>query len=294
MGEALAVVISLIVKTIEIFMQNPNQVKQAADFLRTSIQDHFPIRAGVILGTGLGAWVDGLNILQAIPYEDIPGFPVSTAPGHSGRLLIAEVGGVRSFFLQGRFHLYEGYSPAEVVMGVRTLAELGMERLVVTCAAGALNPLHDAGGLMAITDMINFMGVSPLTGPNHEAWGSRFPDMTDAFSPELRALAEEAAINANIRLERGIYIGVPGPNLETPAETRMLRTLGADAVGMSTVPEVIAARHMNVDVLGIACLTNKNLPDCMEKVGIEEIIAAAEAAGEKLAKMLEGVLPKIA
>jgi purine-nucleoside phosphorylase len=180
-----------------------------------------------------------------------------------------------------------------VALGVRTLAELGIKTLIVTNASGALNPRFDTGTLMAITDQINFTGRSPLTGPNHDAWGPRFPDMSRVFAPRLIETALEAATELKIRLERGIYIGVNGPNLETPAETRAYRALGADAIGMSTIMETIAAAHLGLDVLGIACLTNKNLPDCMEPTTIDDVINAADAAAGDLSRLISAVVTRI-
>ena len=273
--------------------QNPEAVAQAADNLRDALPPDFAPRTGIVLGTGLGAWAASLSAEAVVNYADIPGFPRSTVQSHAGSLTAARVGGAPVLLLSGRFHLYEGYSPAEVCMGVRTMAALGVERLVITNAAGALNPHFEAGSLMCISDHINFTGASPLMGPNHDAWGDRFPDMSRAYAKELQQLAQDAALVAGVRLERGVYIGVNGPNLETPAETRAFKRLGADAVGMSTVLEVIAARHLGLEVLGISCLTNKNLPDCMEECSIEQVIAQAEQASGALATLLNAVVPKL-
>ncbi|BBD08105.1 purine-nucleoside phosphorylase [Desulfovibrio ferrophilus] len=271
-------------------MQNPQQVKSAAEFIRARLGKPHDAKTAIILGTGLGDWAKGLTEVQSFDYADIPGFVPSTVQSHAGKLTAALVGGCPVWLQQGRFHLYEGRTPDEVCMGVRTLAELGADNLIITNAAGALNPQFNAGGLMGISDHINFTGLSPLTGPNHDAWGDRFPDMSRAYDEALLELAHAKALELGIRLERGIYIGVTGPNLETPAETRAFRMLGADAVGMSTVLEVIAAHHMGLRVLGISCLTNKNLPDCMAETSLEEVIATAGAAANKLSKLLNSVI----
>lgn len=274
-------------------MQNPDAVRRSVDFVKSVLPSSFAAETGIILGTGLGRWVENLSKDASFEYSDIPGFPTSTVSGHAGRLICAHVGDKPVYLLQGRFHLYEGYEPAEVAIGVRTLGELGVKTMIVTNAAGALNPQFDAGSLMAITDQINFTGQSPVTGPNHDPWGPRFPDMSRIFSQRLIRIALDAAGKLAVRLERGIYIGVNGPNLETPAETRAYRRLGADAIGMSTIMETIAAAHMGMEILGISCLTNKNLPDCMEPTTIEEVIAAANSAADDLSGLLAAVLEQI-
>lgn len=274
-------------------MQNPEKVQQAAAYITKNLSAPHPAETGIVLGTGLGDWASSLASLETFSYADIPGFPESTVPGHAGRLVAAEVGGHKVWLQQGRFHLYEGYTPADVCMGVRTMAALGVKRVIITNAAGALNPQFDAGGLMLITDHINFTGANPLIGPNHDAWGERFPDMTRTYSKELRNLAETKAKELGIRLERGVYLGLVGPNLETPAETRAFRTLGADAVGMSTVLEVIAAHHIGLEILGISCLTNKNLPDCMDETSLDDVLAMAGASSGKLATLLSAVIKDV-
>lgn len=270
-------------------MQNPGKVQQAATFIRETLGRPHPARIGLVLGTGLSGALAGLETLASLPYADIPGFPRSTAPGHAGGLAAVRLGGVPAWALSGRFHLYEGYSPAEVAAGVRVLAGLGADTLILTNAAGALNPQFAAGTLMAVTDHLNCTGLSPLTGPNHAAWGERFPDMTRAYDPDLVRLARDCAARLGLRLERGVYAGVSGPHLETPAETRALRLLGADAVGMSTVLEAIAARHLGMRVLALSCLTNQNLPDCMAPVTLEGVLAAAAAASADLGRLLAAV-----
>ena len=250
-------------------------------------------KTALVLGSGLGNWIESGLVRQTIPYADIPGFPVSTVEGHAGALLVAEINGAPILVFSGRFHLYEGYHPQEVVLPVVCLRRLGLRNLVLTNAAGALNPLFTSGGLMLLTDHINMTWSNPLTGPNVDAWGPRFPDMSQVYCPELRELAMQAAISCGQRLEQGVYVAVAGPSLETPAETRMYRIMGADAIGMSTVPEAIAAHHMGVKVLGISCLTNKNLPDCMAATSHEEILAQANASAETLGRLLSVLMPNL-
>lgn len=272
-------------------MQNPQEVQSAIAAIRQALP-HVQPKFAIVLGTGLGDLADSLVGCQAINYRDIPHFPLSTVESHAGRLLFGTIphpegkGGVEVVLQQGRCHLYEGYSPREVCMGVRVMQGLGAHSLVITSAAGALNPQWDAGSLMLITDHINHTGRSPLTGPNCEAFGERFPDMSCAYEPAYVRTALEAATALGIRVERGVYVGLPGPQMETPAETRMLRTMGADAVGMSTVLEVIAARHLGMKVLGISCLTNKNLPDCMAPAPLEEVLRVAASAGDNLSRLV--------
>ena len=284
-------------------MQNPENVQNAASVIVSTLSQmpgqtgqtgHAPRpRVGVVCGTGLGGLADALSAPVALPYGRIPGFPQSTVASHEGRFLFGRIGQVEVVLQQGRCHLYEGYAPEDVCMGVRVMAALGVETLVITNAAGALNPRWDAGDLMLITDHVNFTGRSPLTGRNHDAWGPRFPDMSAPYDAELGRTAMEEAACLGVRLERGVYVGVPGPQMETPAETRMYRQLGADAVGMSTVLEVIAARHMGLRVLGISCLTNKNLPDCMKEAPLEEVIRVANEAGDKLTRLVAAVVERV-
>lgn len=253
---------------------------------------------GCILGTGLSGLAERAETLAAIDYADIPHFPRSTVSSHAGRLVLARMAGRTVLMQQGRFHLYEGYAPAMVVLGVRVMAELGVKTLVATNAAGCLNPLWATGEVMLLADHLNMTGATPLAGPNNEAWGPRFPDMARVYDAGLREAARRVAEEQGTTLREGVYAGVRGPELETPAETRMLRALGADAVGMSTVMEVIAARHLGLRVAAFSCLTNKNLPDAMlagmgEELTLDEVIAQAQTAGAKLARLLEGLLPRM-
>jgi purine-nucleoside phosphorylase len=274
-------------------MQNHAVVQNAAGFLSDKLGALPKETVGVILGTGLGGWLADHGHRVCIPYTDIPDFPVSTVLSHCGALYALNVEDRRVLVFSGRFHLYEGYTPAQVCLPARVLAALGLKKLAITNAAGALAPSFDTGSLMLITDHINFTGRSPLTGPNVESWGPRFPDMSRPYDPEFIRLALETAAGHGIRLERGVYIQIPGPQMETPAETRAYRNLGADAIGMSTALEVIAARHMGLRVLGISCLTNKNLPDCMEPASLEDVIAQAEAASGRLGRLLDALLPRM-
>lgn len=255
---------------------------------------------GMILGTGLGdvmdAWGKELEVYREVPFADLPGFPMATGPTHAGKFLLGAFHGPKGdvpLMIQcGRGHLYEGYSPAETCMGVRVMARMGAESIVVTNAAGGINPRYKAGTLMLIADHINVTGVSPLTGPNDPELGLRFPDMSAAYDPGYQKNAILAARKAGLRLEHGVYIGVHGPEFETPAEVRMYRAMGADAVGMSTVLEVIAAKHLGMRVLGVSCITNVSLPDCMAVITLEGIqdvgIESAGDLGRLLGAMMRG------
>lgn len=278
-------------------MQNPQDVQHATSALqqalpKESTNSFFP-RLGIILGTGLGESLP-MHVRATISFAELPKFPQPHADFHKGYFIFAEIGGLPCLAQQGRCHLYEGFTPAEVCMGVRVMAELGINTLLITNAAGALNPLFEAGSLMCIADIINHTGVSPLSGPNYQAWGERFPDMSAPFDAQLQTLALECAEQESIRLERGVYIGVHGPEMETPAETRMYRKWGADAVGMSSTLELIAARHRGMRVLGISVLTNKNLPDCMRPAPIEEVLGVAQSAGKKLGRLVETICRRLA
>jgi len=274
-------------------MQKLKKVQTCANALKSQLPDGFVPHIGIILGTGLGALTHDLANALAVTYASLPGFPASTAPSHQGRFLVGALAGVPVIIQQGRCHLYEGYSPDEVCMGVRVMASLGTKGLLVTNAAGAINPHFDTGSLMLIDDHINATAQSPLTGDNVDAWGPRFPDMSMPYDAHFASLARQTALALNIGLEKGVYVCVPGPQLESRAETRAYRNMGGDAVGMSTALEVIAAHHMGMRVLGISCLTNKNLPDCMEKATIEDIIASARKSGEALSRLVLALVPQL-
>lgn len=247
-------------------------------------------RIGIVLGTGLGGLAERIEVEAAIPYEEIPGFPLSTVESHSGRLLLGHLGEKPVAAMQGRFHRYEGYSLQQVTFPVRVMRALGAEVLLVSNACGGMNPLWSPGDLVLISDHLNLLGDNPLVGPNVEALGPRFPDMSAPYDPELRALAQRVALESGIPLHSGVYAAVAGPNLETRAEYRMLRALGADVVGMSTVPEVIVAVHGGMRVLGISIITDACLPDALEVADIERIIGTAREAEPRLTAVVEGVV----
>ncbi len=251
-------------------------------------------RVGVILGSGLGAVEKALEGAEEIPYAQIPGFPRSTAPGHDGNLLLGRMGGCPVTVLQGRFHYYEGYSTREITFPIRVLHALGVRILVVTNAAGGLNPFFSPGDIMVIADQIHLIPENPLRGMQDDRLGNRFPDLSRAYDPTLLALAEAVALGQGLSLKKGVYVGVPGPSLETPAETRLLRAAGADAVGMSTTSEVIVARSVDMRVLGLSVISNVNRPDAMAPILVDEILAASRAAGPRLMALLAGVLERIA
>ena len=267
------------------------RLARAADAVRAR-WSHRP-EAAVILGTGLGGLADRMDVEASIPYDAIPGMPLSTVESHAGRLLCGTLAGRRVVAMQGRFHRYEGYSLAEVVFPVRLLRALGAPTLVVSNACGGMHPLWAPGDLMLIADHINLLGDSPLVGPNDDALGPRFPDMSEPYPEALRAVARRVAAEQGIVLREGVYVAVAGPSLETRAEYRMLRALGADVVGMSTVPEVIVAVHAGMQVLGVSIVTDQCLPDALEPVSVERIIATAGAAEPRLTALVRGVLERL-
>jgi len=257
---------------------------KAAAYIRTKV-DLVP-QIGIILGTGLGSLGDGIELTATVEYGDIPNFPISTVESHQGRLLFGHLHGKPVVAMQGRFHYYEGYTMKQVTFPVRVMKELGIETLIVSNAAGGLNPLFDRGDIMIITDHINFQGANPLIGPNDESIGDRFPDMYNCYDKDLRLMAEKTALDMKIPVKKGVYVSVTGPNLETAAEYRMFRTLGADVVGMSTVPEVIAARHQKTKVLAFSIVTDMGLPDALGPCSLDEIIATANKAEPKLRDLI--------
>lgn len=264
------------------------QVDDAVTYLSTRI-DWNPA-TGIILGTGLGMLAEQIEQEEVVSYHDIPNFPVSTVESHDGRLIFGTLEGRRLVAMQGRFHLYEGYSAREVTLPVRVMAELGVGELLISNAAGGMNPHFERGDLMLITDHINLQADNPLVGPNIDDWGPRFPDMSIPYDESLRSAAGSVALSQAIKLQEGVYVAVVGPNLETPAEYRFLRTIGADAVGMSTVPEVIVARHAGIDVLAISVITDECLPDALEPISVADILAAAAEAEPSLTAILRGVI----
>jgi purine-nucleoside phosphorylase len=266
-------------------------MREAAELVRgrTSLQP----AVGVVLGSGLGAFAESLTDAVRIPYRDLPGLPVSTAIGHAGVLMVGSLNGVDVAVMSGRFHLYEGYKPQETVAGIRLLHALGVRRLILTNAAGGIHPSYGRGALVALSDHINLQGANPLTGPNDDTLGPRFPDMTEAYSLRLRGLASETARELGITLHEGIYAAVAGPSYETPAEIRFLRTIGADLVGMSTVAETIAANHLGMEVLGVSCVTNMAAGLSGEKLNHEEVLEVGRRVASTFASLLTALLPKI-
>ena len=265
-----------------------DKVLEAADFVHSRIETTPGI--GLLLGTGLGRAAESLQNLKAVSYSEIPNFPVSTAPGHHGRLLCGEINGKRVLAMQGRFHYYEGYSMKEVTIPIRVMQVLGIKTFILTNAAGGINPLFNTGDIMLIVDHINLTGDNPLIGPNIDEWGPRFPDMSRVYDRNLMALAKEAALRESVRLQEGVYVGLAGPSLETPAEIRFLKTIGADAVGLSTVAEIIAAAHAGMAILAFSVITNMNLPDNPQPARFEDIIKAAGHAAPRLQAIIERVI----
>ena len=253
----------------------------------------FVADVAIILGTGLGGLGAAIAVEAIVDYADIPGFPLSTVESHSGRLIFGTLGGKRVAAMQGRFHRYEGYSLQQVTFPVRVLQALGASALIVSNACGGMHPEWEAGDVMLIADHINFLGDNPLIGANDSRLGDRFPDMSAPYDAALRALARAVAREATITLREGVYVAVAGPNLETRAEYRMLRALGADVVGMSTVPEVIVASHGGMRVLGLSIITDMCRPDALEPASLEKILAVASRAEPKLTTLVRGVLERM-
>ncbi|MCX6139707.1 MAG: purine-nucleoside phosphorylase [Candidatus Kapabacteria bacterium] len=249
-------------------------------------------RIGVILGTGLGGLVSQVEISATIDYDDIPHFPISTVESHHGRLVFGTLNGIEIVVMQGRFHAYEGYSLQQITFPVRVLHRLGVQTLIVSNACGGMNPLYRRGDIMLIDDHINLLGDNPLIGPNDERLGPRFPDMSEPYSRRLLALAEQAALERSTKVHRGVYVAVTGPNLETRAEYRFLRTIGADVVGMSTIPENIVARHMGMEVLGLSIVTDECFPDSLEAVKLEHVLAAATKAEPIMTSIISDVVSR--
>lgn len=267
---------------------NKEQVKHAADYMEQQLPGKPQV--GLILGSGLGELADRFEERVAIPYEEIPGFPVSTVQGHQGRLVYGILSGKRVIAMQGRFHYYEGHSMLAVTGPVRVFHELGVRTLMVTNAAGGVNSGFQPGELMLINDHLNLTGGNPLIGPNHAEWGPRFPDMSEAYSVQLQAVARSVASDNGIILREGVYAGLSGPSYETPAEIRMLRILGADAVGMSTVPEIITARHLGMNTLGISCITNMAAGILDQPLSHGEVLETTEKAKADFTSLMEGIV----
>jgi purine-nucleoside phosphorylase len=266
------------------------QVQEAARTVRSHWQGTPSV--GLVLGTGLGALAREIETKAAIPYPEIPYFPRSTVESHRGQLVCGSLAGHSVIAMEGRFHLYEGYTPSQVTFPIRVMKELGCQLLVVSNAAGGLNPQFEKGDLIVIEDHINLLGLNPLIGPNDDRLGPRFPDLIEPYDRTLQNLALQVALELNIVAHRGVYVAVTGPNLETRAEYRFLRGIGADVVGMSTVPEVLVAIHAGLKVLGFSIVTDMCLPDALHPVKIEDILAVANQAEAKLRMIVRGVLER--
>lgn len=272
------------------------QVEQAANFLRgrmAQAQQQQP-RLALVLGSGLGGFANCVEHALAIPYSEIPNFPRATVPGHQGRLLIGSMHGTSIAVMQGRVHTYEGYSADAVAFPIRVLGRLGVRQIILTNAAGSLRPEFVPGEFVAISDHINFAGANPCTGPNDARLGPRFFDMSTAYSPRLRQLARTTAAEQGWTMPEGVYVSVPGPSFETPAEIRSFRALGADLVGMSTVLEVIAARQMGLEILAISCVTNMAAGIGERELNHAEVLETGERVAERMTHFLLALIPKIA
>ena len=268
-----------------------DEIESAAAWIRKRAGGKAPSVA-VVLGLGLGGFFDRLEDALEIPYVDVPGWPASTVVGHAGRLGIGTMAGKTVAVLSGRAHVYEGHGMDRVVFGARVMARLGVKTLVLTNAAGGINRAFGKGALMVIDDHINFLGRNPLTGANDDRFGVRFPDMSEVYSARLRAIADDIARERGVAVQHGVYVAVPGPSYETPAEIRAFRTLGADAVGMSTVPEAIAARHMGLEVLAISCITNMAAGILPETLNHQEVFEIANRVKDTFTSLLEGIIER--
>lgn len=267
------------------------KINESLAVIKGKTDAEFPI--GIILGTGLGGLVKEIEVKHEIDYSDIPHFPLSTVESHSGKLILGTINGKNVVAMQGRFHFYEGYSMQQITYPVRVMKFLGVETLLVSNACGGMNPIYQRGDIMLMNDHINMLGDNPLIGKNEDELGPRFPDMSEPYEQNLIKLAEQIALENSIKLQKGVYVAVPGPNLETKAEYRFLRATGADVVGMSTVPENIVANHMGMKVLGISIITDECFPDSLKVVNIQEIIETANIAEPKMTLIMKEVIKRI-
>ena len=267
------------------------QIDEAINYLRTKTA--MVPEVGIILGTGLGGLVKDITVETVVDYKEIPHFPLSTVESHQGKLIFGILGGKKVVVMQGRFHYYEGYTMQQITFPVRVMKLLGVQALLVSNAAGGMNPVFVRGDVMLIADHINLLGDNPLIGPNDEAFGPRFPDMSEPYSQKLIALAETVARDLAIKVQKGVFVAVTGPNLETRAEYRFLRGIGADAVGMSTVPECIVAVHMSIAVLGISIITDECFPDTLQPVSLAEVVKAASTAEPKLTAIMKETIRRM-
>ena len=267
------------------------KASEAADFIKKKYP--YKIDIAVILGSGLGILSDALEDKTVIPYQEIPYFLIPTVEGHKGELVVGKYEGKQILMLKGRFHYYEGHDISQVTLPVRVLQELGIKKLIVTNASGGINPAYKPGDLMLIKDHINLMGINPLIGPNISEWGDRFPDMSDAYSKRLRLLAYQIANSLSIKIQEGVYVGVSGPNYETKAEVKFFNIIGGDAVGMSTVPEVIIANHAGMEVLGISYVANCAAKDSDKKISHQDVIEAGERIKVDFIRLLKEIIKNI-
>ncbi|MFC2083478.1 purine-nucleoside phosphorylase [Bacteroidota bacterium] len=267
------------------------QIDETLKVIREHTDKNYKI--GIILGTGLGGLVKDINIDVEIEYEDLPHFPISTVESHHGKLIFGRLADKDIVAMQGRFHYYEGYSMKQITYPVRVMKKLGVDVLLVSNACGGMNPLFKRGDIMIMADQINLLGDNPLIGPNEDEFGPRFPDMSEPYNYKLIELAENIALENNIKIQKGVYVAVPGPNLETKAEYRFLRNIGADVVGMSTIPENIVANHMGMNVLGLSIITDECFPEALEPINVEEIIKTAMETEPKMTLIMREVIRKL-
>jgi len=268
-----------------------NKINETVDVIKKFTKDEYPV--GIILGTGLGGLVKEIAVKHEIDYEDLPNFPLSTVESHHGKLIFGTINSKNVVAMQGRFHYYEGYSMKQITYPVRVMKFLGVKTLLVSNACGGMNPIYKRGDIMLMSDHINLLGDNPLIGKNEDDLGPRFPDMSEPYSKKLIEMAEEIALENKIKVQQGVYVAVPGPNLETKAEYRFLRAVGADVVGMSTIPENIIANHMGMQVLGISIITDECFPDSLKPVNVDKIIATAMEAEPKMTLIMKEVIKRI-
>lgn len=267
------------------------KINDTLNVIRKYTSDNYSI--GIILGTGLGGLVKEITIEHEIDYSELPNFPLSTVESHHGKLIFGKIANKNVVAMQGRFHYYEGYTMQQITYPVRVMKFLGVETLLVSNACGGMNPIYKRGDIMLMSDHINLLGDNPLIGKNEDELGPRFPDMSEPYNLELIKIAEEAALENKIKVQKGVYVAVSGPNLETKAEYRFLRLIGADVVGMSTIPENIVANHMGIKVLGISIITDECFPDALKPVDVKEIIAAAMEAEPKMTLIMKEVIKRL-
>ena len=268
------------------------QINDAYAYISKKVGQFSP-EVGLVLGTGLGGLVSDIKVSHEIPYNEIPHFPVSTVESHAGKLIFGKLGKKNIVAMQGRFHLYEGYTMQEIVFPIRVMKKLNIENILISNACGGMNPLFKKGDIIAIHDHINLLGGNPLVGANLDDFGPRFPDMSEPYNKDLIALADKIAIEHGFKLQHGVYVAVTGPCLETKAEYRFLKAVGADVVGMSTVPEVIVARHQGMNVLALGVITDECFPDALEEANVEDIIATAMEAEPRLTHVMKKVINQL-